>query len=516
MIGDYSSDIIGTNPQLPPIVDHSWLDVDLSKYDNYPSDNNPVRIVPKLSELWNTNASQTGVNLVPNAKVMPLGVRSSEEDSRVVQQITREAKKAAMAGLKGKSLIGHLRARFAAKHLEMAQEELKKVAEEVGLLGNVYIDASAFNSYDEAEQFIRQNRNRLAREVLMNTTNLNPNVVSMLASNFHKNVVASITYDEKLLNKYKAHLVQAGLPADFVIDSKETLRAAFLYEKKAEKIEDAPKKEEKMDEEKVKEALDQMNAVKEASDRVAQDISVIAKVSPILSFVQENLSKGKTASALKEMMKSKFVMNDIKTASEYLAIVLSKDGLSETHIDELVSQGRISKAGAKELKKIGKKFPIKKAKYADPIKEEHTVGVKGYFYSLNSTPETHQHDTLKKASIVALKKGIEIEIIKAGLLKKMSSAEADKVLSEAVIGMNSSSVGAVANIYKAPKKVALVPDATPVQTLPDPSTIAPQSDELISMFKNSGNMDIEFDAAPSYENLEVLDLFNRSGIDETL
>ncbi|MBE3086364.1 MAG: hypothetical protein IMZ64_09140, partial [Bacteroidetes bacterium] len=78
--GDLCSDIVGTNPVYPEIVDHSWLDVDLSKYDNYPSDNNPVRVVPKLHDLWN-HAAQTGINLVPNATVRPLGVRSSEEDA---------------------------------------------------------------------------------------------------------------------------------------------------------------------------------------------------------------------------------------------------------------------------------------------------------------------------------------------------------------------------------------------------------------------------------------------------
>ena len=223
---ELSPDIMGTSPKLPSLVDHSWLNVDLKAYDNYPSDNNPVRIVPKLSELWN-HAPQTegGISLIPNATVKPLGVRATDEDARAVDQIVREAKKAVMAGLTGKDLSKHLKARFSSRQLIMATEELKKVAEEVGLLGNVYVDVSAFNSYDEADQFLKMHRNRLARDLLLDTKNFSPNLISYLASSFHKNVVASVEYGEKLYKKYKDHLVAAGrIPSGFVIDSKETLQ----------------------------------------------------------------------------------------------------------------------------------------------------------------------------------------------------------------------------------------------------------------------------------------------------
>jgi hypothetical protein len=76
--GDLCSDIIGTNPKYAPIVDHNWLNVDLSKYDNYPSDNNPVRVLPKLHDLWNHGNLDSNTNLVPNTQSMPLCVHSSE------------------------------------------------------------------------------------------------------------------------------------------------------------------------------------------------------------------------------------------------------------------------------------------------------------------------------------------------------------------------------------------------------------------------------------------------------
>ena len=62
MLGDLSNDLIGTNPVYPKIVNHDWLSP--QNYDNYPSDNNPVRVIPKLSEMWNHEGS--GIRLVPN------------------------------------------------------------------------------------------------------------------------------------------------------------------------------------------------------------------------------------------------------------------------------------------------------------------------------------------------------------------------------------------------------------------------------------------------------------------
>ena len=50
MLGNLSQDLIGTDPTYPKIVNLAWLKPDPTTYDNYPSDNNSVRIQPKLSE----------------------------------------------------------------------------------------------------------------------------------------------------------------------------------------------------------------------------------------------------------------------------------------------------------------------------------------------------------------------------------------------------------------------------------------------------------------------------------
>ena len=514
--GNLSSDIIGTNPVYPPIVDHSWLDVDLSKYDNYPSDNNPVRVVPKLNQLWNHAATQTGVNLVPNAQVMPLGVRSSEEDARQVDQIVKEAKKAVMAGLTGKKLSEYIRSRFSSRHLGMAQEPLKKVAEEIGLLGNVYIDASAFNSYNEAEQFLSQNRTRLARDILLNVEEVNPSHIAALASTFHKNVVSSITYDEDTLRKYRDHLVQAKrIPEDMVIASKEDLRKAFLYVAPVQETVTAAKAEKRMDPKEMQVELEKNVEASKVLAAEERDSILMSKISPIVSFVQENLARGKTANDLKGMVKNKFAMVDLKDASEALGVVLSKEGLSEEHINGLVKQGNISMALGKELKKIGKKFPIKKSpKFADAVSVEPSVGVPGYLYSLEGKRVVDKNEGYRQASMEALKKGFDIEAVKAKLLKKLSADDTDQVLLDAVTMLNAFPAGAVANRAQKAAKV-LVEEPAPKQTLPDPSTIASQTQEILGTFEGCV-MDVDIDPARDFNNIEVNELFNRTGIDDTI
>jgi ribosomal protein L10 len=285
---ELTSDIIGTNPKYPKIVNHGALEVDINTYDNYPSDNNPVRVLPKLSEMW--AHGNKNIHLVPNVSVQPLGVRNAEDGAS--SDVVREAKKAMMSGLKGREVADHLRSRFAAKDIQSAKDDLSKLAGEQGLLGNVYIDASAFKSFREAEQFLNQHRNRLARDIVVNEGSMTPEVVSLLASRFHKNVVSSLDYNRDLFDNYKMHLVDSGkISNDYVIDSKEALRLAFLSEKEQPK--EAVKKEIKaVPQEVVNEELGKLAEGRSKEARIARDEMIIGKIRPILEFVQAQFSKG--------------------------------------------------------------------------------------------------------------------------------------------------------------------------------------------------------------------------------
>ena len=498
-----TSDIIGTDPKYPKVVNQDWLKVDPRLYDNYPSDNNPVRVLPELAKMWDHGRSPCG--LVPNEGVQQLGLRTAEKeekaDKEACRQVIREAKKAVMAGMTGSVLAEHLRARFAKKHLEAAAEGLKKVSEEIGLLGNVYIDASAFDSYEEAKQFLRQHSHRLARDLLFDTETMNPHVVSMIASDFRKNVVSSINYDEKLFQHYKNHLVSDGrIPKEAVIDSKEALKIAFLYRKPA--AEDPKPKGVKRASAEEKAELYQQYAEKRAEEnREASDAILLKKIQPIISYAQETLSNGKSKEALKEMLRSRYAMADIQDASQPLAIVVSPEGLTAKHVDSLLEDGSISTVMAEELKKIGKKFPVKKSKFEDWKPSSKTVGVQGYLYS-PTRPASDEHDSYRAASVEALKKGFEPDRIRTKLLEKLSAEEADKVLSDAVSAMNSTAAGAVANAAPKPKKKAIIEDPRPRQTLPDEKTTIEQTKEIISTFAGA-EMIVDVDPAPSSTGLEI-------------
>jgi hypothetical protein len=510
---ELTADIIGTNPSYPPIADHSWLNVDISTYDNYPSDNNPVRVIPKLNAIWDHNANQSGINLIPNSTVMPLGVNSSVEDQKVVTQVIKEAKKAAMAGLKGKALTDHLRARFAKAHIASAAEGLKKVSEELGLLGNVYIDASAFNSYQEAENFLKQHRTRLAQDILLNSDSMSSSVVSVLASNFHKNAVDKIEYNESLFNKYKSHLVSNGrIASDFVIDSKESLRQAFLAEKIVVQPEVVAKKKEKvLTEDEMAAGFNQMAEQKSIESAEIQDSIQMSTISPVISYIQENISKGKTASDVKEMLRSRFLMNDIKTASEAISIVLSKDGLTETNIDGLVKAGKITLTLGNELKRVAKKYPVKKATVIDVPKSAPMTGATGFMYA----PKAAKIDNkFVIASVEALRKGIDVNSVRGKLLSKMSSDEACSVLGEAINQLNSTPAGSVANKVAKPKK-ELIEEPVKKDVVPDEKEIMAQTQDILSYF-DGGEMGVEIDAPFSREAMDIEGLMNTEGISEIL
>ncbi|MBE3085436.1 MAG: hypothetical protein IMZ64_04390, partial [Bacteroidetes bacterium] len=372
----------------------------------------------------------------------------------------------------------------------------------------VYIDASAFSSYGEAEKFLSQHRSRLARDILLNTEGLNPHVVSMLASNFHKNVVSIIDYNEATLKKYRDHLVQAKrISEDMVIASKEDLRKAFLYEKPQEVVEVSEVSVKRVSEDQAKRITEQIFHDRAVSDCETRDSILLSKVSPIVAFVQKNLAHGKTAGALKEMVKARYALADIKDAAEALAVTLSKEGLSEGHVEGLVKEGKISLVLGTELKKIGKKFPVKKAhKFEGATEIEKTVGQQGFMYSLEGKRVTDKYESVRFSAVEALKKGFDLKSIRAKMLEKISTEDVDQVLSEAVNLHNALPAGIVANKVKKVPKVAVEEPALK-QTLPDPSTIATELRKLEATFEGSMMDEIDIDPSKNYGTVEIEGLF---------
>ena len=410
MLGNLPESIIGTTPSNPPIVNHDWLNPNPPGYDNYPSDNNSVRVLPKLAELWGTKES-TGINLIPNqGACSQSGPMASKDDS---DEVIQDAKQAMMLGHKGKELVAHLRSRHSSEKLLKAKDALEKLSSEQGLLGNVYIDASAFSSAREAEEFLKLHRARLARDIVVNASKINANVISLLASQFRKNVVASVNYNEDLFAQYKTHLVEAGrIDKDFVINSKETLRNAFLYVKPKQVVAKAPVQKVSGD----LSGKEFKNEKLSNQAKFAQEELDFKVVRPIIVFAREQLAKGKSKKDLKEMLRAKYAMNDLKQSGKYLAMVIADQGLVAETVDKLVTANEIPEYIGEELKKLGRQYPIK-AVEAVANKVGRNIGQQGYFYNLTGKSATSE---LHVKALEALRKGDSIRKVASMVVQELS------------------------------------------------------------------------------------------------
>jgi len=516
---DLTQDIIGTNPSFPKLVNHGWLTVDPKTYDNYPSDNNSVRIGPKLAEIWNHESK--GLNLIPNLTVQQLGANASNKEATegAIADVVREAKKAMMAGISGKELADHIRSRFHSNDIVLAKDSLAKLSEEQGLLGNVYIDASAFTTPKEAEQFLTQHRTRLAQDIILNESKLTKEVVGFLANKFHKNVLASVKYDENTFDKYKNHLVASGkISKSFVINSKETLRDAFMAV--PEKVEVAAKKVEKVDPDKALKDIMEKSAQKAFVNKWANEEILFKNALPILDFARSQVVKGKSANDLKEMLRKKYAAVDLKDASKYIAFVVAElnglPGLTPEKVDKLVEAGEISEFIADGLKKLARKYTMKQQVYAETQNSERQVGVKGTLYSLSGSKISDEFEPYRTASVEALRKGIEVDKIRVKLMNKLSMEQADKILSDSMVLFNASPVGIKANVAVKKPKEKVVPDLPEKETLPDPSTIEKQSQEVLSFFEGCEGMVVDVDPSSTQKTLDVGGLISHSGLDSIM
>lgn len=516
MLGELNQDIIGTSPKYPPINNLDYLTVDTATYDNYPSDNNSVRIQPKLDAIWNRNRENCGLNLIPNQNIQSLGLRSADE-GETVANFCSETKKAMMKGYTGKRLAEYLRARFDKNTIEAAKEQMVLLSKEQGLMGNVYIDASAFTSAKDAEQFLTMHRNRLSQDILIEGSKVNPHVISLLANRFHKNVVTAISYGQNLFDKYKAYLVDAGkITSDYVIDSKESLRMAFLAEPVKEIVKTAKAKNETpVSKEKVAQELANRGENEEITHRLAAGDLVFRNVRPIVEFTRELLSKGKTGNDLKEVLRNKYASNDLTDATRYIAVVISRDITSE-RIDKLAEDKRISEKVAAQLKDIIKKYPLKVKAFEEEPVPERQIGIKGHFHVLSGKTQAADLSEYHQASVEMLRKGKTFNEVKSELLSKLPNDEADRVLLSAVKAFNETPAGVVANAPVIPEKKKLVADVKPPKVLPDENTIVSQTQEFMDFYKGADEFTIEIDNKRTSGTLEIEGLESKSGLDNVL
>ncbi len=217
--------VLGSNDQVK-IPDLDWVSLDVGDKANIPTANN-VEIIPQLQEAWSHTEPQ-GTKLVPNSAALP--PKMASEDIGLVEDVVDTAKKEMMIGTVGTELAEKLASLYHPALIRKAKDALVKVAEEQGLLGNVYIDLSPFESCSAAMAYLGHNRIRTARFVVGEPKHKPCRThKSGHCQEFKKKVVAEVLYDDDLLDKFTTHLKIAGrISAEETIGTKDALREAFL------------------------------------------------------------------------------------------------------------------------------------------------------------------------------------------------------------------------------------------------------------------------------------------------
>ena len=296
----------------------------LSK-ENIPSEF-PVEAVPQLQEAW-THAPESSTRLISNATVQG-GLSVKKASQADVEGVVKQAKKEMMMGYTGRQLAERLSSMYMPDLIHAAKDELTKLASEQGLLGNVYVDLTPFESCHEAAKILGKNRIRTARYVVGKPSR---RVCSCHHNGFckelNKRVKDAMDYSAPVLSEYTNHLRVAGvIGSSESVQSKENLREAFLRKYEAPVVE-VTKEASPVDVNKIQKDFS-AELDKSAASREKQAAEKrFFEARPILAFMQDQLLKGKTGGSLKESISHKFSSEEINKYSSEIARVASLQGL---------------------------------------------------------------------------------------------------------------------------------------------------------------------------------------------
>jgi len=320
------------------IPDLDWLSLKAGEKKNIPTANN-VRAIPELQEQWSKNSDKS-TTLSPNssAAAKPTKKDVSKEE---IEGVVKSAKIAAMSGITGKMLAQELNGKYPKDLIAASREELERVASEQGLLGNVYVDLSAFNSCKEAANKLGSNKIRSAQYVIGDCKHVCASHHTGYCSELKKKVVEKLAYDEVLLDSYEKHLRVLGkIASGEKIDSKGALQEALLKSnapaadnKSGEAVfKDSNKSFEDL--EKNKKAFEKELSNREASIREGQASDRFKSAKPVLAFIQNNMLKGKIGNSLKEVISRNYSEEVIaKYASEINKMVSLQGLLGNVYAD---------------------------------------------------------------------------------------------------------------------------------------------------------------------------------------
>lgn len=314
-----------------PIQDLSWMQLTPGEnYDNIPSDFNH-QAIPQLESQWSNEHFENPFYLVPSkANVVMNDENPRSISPEQIVEVVQVAKQAMMNGSSGKEVASELRDRYASEVIQAAAPELRKVASEEGLLGNVYVDLSAYNSTKEALQRLGHHKIRTASFAVGSPRKERDYVDSFgRCRNLAKTVVASVDYTPAVLSHYENHLKNIGaLSHTASITSREDLRLAFLSIKNAQEAApcDQPKSAPVSDETVVTAMNDLAEQNLSDNDKASADLR-LSQARPVLAKIHDLMLKGFTGNTLKQNIRACCASEELNKYSSEISKLAGLQGL---------------------------------------------------------------------------------------------------------------------------------------------------------------------------------------------
>lgn len=420
-----------------PVQDLTWLDIDEDDYNELqrlPDWQKTIDCVPELQRLWDHKVTSN----------FHLEKKQAIKDKSFSKEVESFVKRKMMLGFQGKKLAEVLKSTLKPHVIQRNRKILEKVAEEHGLLGNVYIDPNAFESCNLGAKLLQ----KVSRElfVLKKKACFDCRFgTSGNCSKFGGKLVDSVEYTEEMFREYAKKLEGLGRVNKKVAsdiykngdDFKEKIRSLFLHLGKPVRretgvVDQAYHRREPIPIEKAGETMEKIEKMnKEAVKKVKRKEKVKA-LRELRSFLLNEVVKGKRGRALKESMIKKFGNGKIKELGDDLRKLIKDRPLLETCFVEAF---RRQEKKSKKIRRGG-------------IKVANKWGLKDL-------------EDFKEKAKIALKKKVGIENLYKRLETFLGKPEVKRIINAAVEDLGTISANTIKDCRESKTffpRVALIPE----------------------------------------------------------
>jgi hypothetical protein len=394
------------------LVDHEWLQAQ-SKQNAPFAENQSHEQLDALANAFSYSNS-TDIMLEP------------KKVKAAVEEVIAAAKRELMMGRSIDHVERTVLANLNPSIRSVVYKEINKLASEVGLLGNVYIDPSAFSSCEDGSKVLKNNRVASFAKKMADCSGCVQNQGGFCRL-YKKALVNEVPYDTKTLKQYQEHLIVAGkISPEQKIASKVELQDAFILvdNKKAQAtsvvFHDESKRKAKSS-----------NLEETVSSKVARDIA---------SDLSKRLSAGMEPSLFKEYVSTRYASSFDEHGSviKKYADLVGSVGKVFVELEPFASIEDARKFFAKHNPNVKYALSDKKRQYTHL--DEKALGKK-IISSLSEIPTSEWEKNLKRAGKNYNSKDLSVNPIsvtkKAFLdVRQQKVAQAEKFEIESDIDLN--------------------------------------------------------------------------------